>query len=102
MEVLINGNYIEYNINDKQDNCEIIDSFYIHDKETKIEFIKILIHNFDKFSKRSVMSYYREWKAHNILYKLGVQKERTGIVDLNIDEHWLLRLGYFFISFLKE
>lgn len=102
MDLLINGNFIEYSINKEQDNCTIIDSFYIHDKETKVQFIKMLIHNYEKFNKRSVNSYYREWKAHNILYKLGFAKERTKNVDLNINEYWWRRLGYFFISLLKE
>ena len=46
-------------------------------------------------SKRSML---REWAAHNGLYKLGYARERTGSVDMNEDETWLRRLGYFFLS----
>ena len=35
---------------------------------------------------RSYESWETEWRAHNVLYDLGIARERTGSVDLNEDE----------------
>mgnify|MGYP003296888632 CR=1 FL=1 len=47
---------------------------------------------------RKRASWIREWKAHNLLYKLGLFKSRTKSVDLNENESWFKRLGYFILS----
>ena len=38
-----------------------------------------------------------EWQAHNLLYWLGYQKDRTNNCDLNV-ESWYNRLIYFILS----
>ena len=44
--------------------------------------------------KRSIQSLKREWAVHNALHAMGVVRERTGHMDLNWPQHWLVRLGY--------
>lgn len=39
-----------------------------------------------------------EWSVHNLLYSLGIQKDRTKDVDLNINQHWYIKVGYFLLS----
>lgn len=41
----------------------------------------------------------REWRAHNLLYALGIARKHTGSVDLN-EEHWWRRIGYFVLSLM--
>lgn len=41
----------------------------------------------------------REWRAHNILYALGLWRERTRSVDLN-ENTWPVRACYFVLSCL--
>lgn len=47
---------------------------------------------------RSEASWIEEWKAHNVLYKFGIQPSRTKDVDLNEDETALRKLGYCLLS----
>lgn len=49
---------------------------------------------------RSKKSMIREWKAHNLLYKLGIEKDRTRNVDLNINQKWYVNWAYFLLSCL--
>lgn len=41
----------------------------------------------------------REWRAHNLLYALGIARARTKDVDLNF-ESWWRRIGYFVLSLM--
>lgn len=47
---------------------------------------------------RSNTSLYREWKAHNRLYKWHLFRSHTKDVDLGY-EPWYRRLCYFFLAF---
>ena len=49
---------------------------------------------------RTKESLIREWKAHNILYRWGYEKERTGSVDFSQYESRPRRIGYFILSIL--
>lgn len=79
-------------------NCKIIDSYKITDKQVMLDFIDELREKYKEFQVRTSLSYYREWKAHNTLYKLGLFKSHTKDVDLNIDEKLSKRICYFIIS----
>ena len=50
--------------------------------------------------KRTISGMIIEWRAHNLLYALGVKKERTGSVDLNLDVHPFFKICYFILSLL--
>ena len=47
---------------------------------------------------RTFRSQYREWKAHNLLYKFGIFPERTGSVDIDQNEPKWRRFVYAILS----
>ena len=100
MFILSDGTVIEYLI-EGQKNCKIKNSFLIKSKKLKYEFIAYLIRKYPQFLARSKKSYYREWKTHNIFYKLNILRKSTIDTDLNINESWWRRVGYFIVSALS-
>ena len=63
------------------------------------------IHGLDEYKQlqtagytRTFESEFKEWKAHNVLYGLGVLPERTGSVDIYQNESKLFRFGYAILS----
>lgn len=82
-------------------NIHIFDSHKIKRKRDMKGILKIVQYaSFNRgiFYTRKMSSWIREWKAHNILYKLGIHKERTNSVDLNEKESVLRKIGYFILS----
>lgn len=79
---------IEYVINDH--NIKIIDSWRVTDKETMAFILmKILINDeWGGTRDRHIAEYVREWKAHNILYKIPLRyfKEHAKDCDLSNNE----------------
>lgn len=59
-------------------------------------FIKFKIAGY----KRTLSSMQREWEAHNLLYRLGIFKTRTGSTDLENNESFILKAGYAVLSFI--
>ena len=53
----------------------------------------------DAIRRLSMATMVREWRAHNLLYALGIARKRTKDVDLN-ENPWYLRLGYFVLSLM--
>lgn len=47
---------------------------------------------------RSDNSIKREWAAHNWAYSLGIKRDKTADVDLNFEQKWYDKLGYFIIG----
>ena len=85
-----------------EDNTHIDNSYIIkHSKEMKDFLIKLRELIPDKnyaIHKRSINSMLQEWKAHNILYALGISVDRTKDVDLDIYETWYRKTAYFILS----
>ncbi len=50
--------------------------------------------------KRTLTSMRREWEAHNLLYKMGILKSRTGSTDLDNNESFIRKAGYAVLSFI--
>lgn len=50
------------------------------------------------FQERTYKSMVREWRAHNLLHSLGIQRKRTGSVDLNLGDPWYIRAVYYILS----
>jgi len=90
------GTVLEYAV--IGDNCKVCNSYRITKKRLKLEFICYLRETHPLFKIRSIGSYYREWKAHNILYKLHLFRRSTADSDLCIYEYRWRRIGYFIIS----
>ena len=82
-------------------NVHIEDSYLIRSNETKKEILTIILSNTVFAYKRTIGSWLREWRAHNVLYKWGYQPDRTKSVDLNEDETQIRKIGYFLLSIFE-
>jgi hypothetical protein len=47
---------------------------------------------------RTIKSEYQEWAAHNVLYQLGILKDRTGSADIDQNEPKWRRCVYAILS----
>lgn len=77
-------------------NIHIPNSFEITKRK---EMKKILLqvkfeHPECEVFKRKLWSLCSEWKAHNRLYKLGIEPDRTKSVDLNYPIKWWVNIFY--------
>lgn len=77
-------------------NIHIENSFEIKKRK---EMKKILLqikseHPECEVFNRKLWSLCSEWKAHNRLYKLGIEPDRTKSVDLNYPLKWYVELIY--------
>ena len=43
-----------------------------------------------------------EWYAHNLLYRLGIKKDKTADVDLDYPLSWYMKLGYWILGTLGK
>lgn len=84
----------------------IKDSYQITSKED-IEAVLEYIRSLDEYKKLKEVGYTRtpksefyEWRGHNILYKLGYKRERTGSVDIDQNEPMWRRFIYVILSML--
>ena len=78
-------------------NCHIIDSYrFVDNDKLKTDFITHLLDVYPTFltGKRNIKSYVTEWKAHNILYRLGLFKKSVQDSDLDVNEPRIRRAGY--------
>lgn len=69
-----------------EDNTSIIDSYQVKsivDMEEILRLLKAEGTAEMAINKRNIFSMIYEWRAHNLLYALGIEKARTGSVDLN-------------------
>ena len=82
-------------------NVHIEDSYLIRSNETKKEILTIILSNTVFAYNRTIGSWLREWRAHNVLYRCGYQPDRTKSVDLNEDETQIRKIGYFLLSIFK-
>lgn len=95
MSVLIyNDKEIEYKVSNV--NLAIINSYKIKNKaDMKNILYKIMNqeseHKFDVF-KRSVKGMVQEWRAHNIIYNLGLFRTHTCTVDLEANQKWIFKI----------
>lgn len=47
---------------------------------------------------RTIFGMICEWRAHNLLWALGIKKERTKHIDLELKVKWYYKIGYFVLS----
>lgn len=90
-----------------EDNTTIVDSFKIKSsKDMKAILSKIrdkvstdiALYNRAAIYNRSISSMIHEWRVHNMLFSMGILKERTKDVDLNINQRWYIKALYAIIS----
>ncbi len=77
----------------------------ISDMEDVIDTLREMVKNLQTkddwaINKRSKAGMIIEWRAHNLLYFLGICYDRTGSVDLDLNEPWYRKLGYLILSTL--
>lgn len=91
-----------YECNTGSNNTTIYNSY----KVTHIDEMGYIIDNIRKqyplssVNKRTKFSLINEWRAHNLLHTLGLYKDRTEHVDLNMGNNILYNIGYFIGSLL--
>lgn len=88
--------------NDGYSNCKVINSYKIISRRTQKAFLRKILGEYPVFQARPVRSYIREWRAHNTLFRWGVEEYRTRDADLNIDEKKIRRFCYFFLSLIPQ
>lgn len=78
-----------------KNNLHIPDS-WIYSKHNFRDILKAIReeHPDSDVWERSDGSLCREWATHNLLYALGIARERTKDVDLNYPQKWYVRIGY--------
>ena len=88
-----------YTINSAAGVCSIKDGYLITSKAEMLRFINEHLTT-APFNKRSVKSYLREWRAHNLLYIWKFRIEDVKDIDLDVNEARWRRFGYLILSLL--
>ena len=95
-EFVVNGIRIKYSVS--VDNVHIENSYRVKRVEDMRDIlIRIRASTMYQY-KRTDDSWVNEWLAHNWLYSLGYEKERTGSVDLSEKESKWRRFVYSVIA----
>lgn len=91
--------YNNYNIILSKNNIHIEDSYkckHIKDMKKILTYIKLQ----STAWPRSTFGMINEWRAHNLLYSIGIYKSRTASVDFEANPKWYLSIVYFCLSLL--
>lgn len=104
MKITIHYEGLEIYAEAYTDSTHIEDSVRIkrsRDMRAVLELIRLKLTGESLFSvnRLGLGTMVAEWRAHNLLYALGVARKRTQDVDLN-DNPWWLRLAYGVLSCL--
>lgn len=88
-----------------ENNTHIEDSYKITKNKVMYNILNQIrisnIHNRNlAIFNRSLKSMIIEWRAHNLLYKLHICRERTRNVDLNLNEPLYKRISYYIFHML--
>lgn len=88
-------------VNISEDCTTILDSYKVKspwDMESILYYIKAESSADMAVNKRSISSMIYEWRVHNLLYALGILRDRTCSVDLNLNQPWYIKALYAIIS----
>lgn len=85
--------------------CLHIENSYLLTSENLIKHVLEMIHETQMYEdlkkagyNRTLESEYREWRAHNFLYEIGYERERTKHVDIDQNESGLRKFIYAILS----
>lgn len=99
------GNIEVHFVNSWSNPCIHIENSHIVTDKTDILKTLNYIHNTDEYKKlleigykRTLKSEFYEWVGHNVLYRFGILKKRTGSVDIDNNEPIWRRIVYAFLS----
>ena len=84
-----------------ENNTTIFDSYLVKspwDMESIIYYIKAETSDEYAVNKRNIPGMIYEWRVHNLLYSLGIKRDRTKDVDLNINQPWYIKAAYTILS----
>lgn len=84
-----------------EDNTTIFDSYKVKspwDMKSIIYCIKAEASDKMAINKRNISSMIYEWRTHNLLYALGIMRDRVKSVDLNTGQPWYIKALYAIIS----
>lgn len=84
-----------------ENNTTIFDSHLVKspwDMESIIYYIKAETSDEYAINKRNISSMIYEWRVHNLLYSLGILRDRVKDVDLNTGQPWYIKSLYFILS----
>ena len=84
-----------------ENNTTIFDSHLVKspwDMESIIYYIKAETSDEYAINKRNVSSMIYEWRVHNLLYSLGILRDRVKDVNLNTGQPWYIKALYFILS----
>lgn len=81
----------------------IIDSYLVTGRKDMKEVLRVIRTDVEDdkalaIHKRSLSSMIKEWRVHNLLYSLGIKRDRTKSVDLNINQPWYVKAAYAILS----
>ena len=83
-------------------NTHIVDSCSIKSKEAMREFLQRLREEVSEemaVNQRDIESQIREWRSHNLFYRIHVFRSRTKDVDLELKQVWYRELFCCVVSF---
>ena len=63
-----------------------------------LQLVEYASKNYNIKYERTIGSWMREWKAHNILYALRIRRSSSQHTDLDEDESLGRRIAYFILS----
>lgn len=93
---------IELHSNVSRSCCTIFDSYKLYKSKDIVQYVQELRNTLGdpmlSINQRDFDSMVREWKAHNILYTLNIQKERTKSVDLETNQSKVVSFGWRILS----
>lgn len=84
-----------------ENNTTIFDSHLVKspwDMKSIICLIKSKVSDNCAIKKRSISGMVYEWRVHNLLYSLGILRDRVKDVDLNTNQPWYVKALYFILS----
>lgn len=100
-KVIIRYNDLALRVIATEDNTNIEDSYRVKNYLDMVNILTMIQEECDSslaINKRGLCGMVNEWRVHNLLYSLGIQRDRTKSVDLNIGQPWYVKVAYFLIS----
>ena len=89
-------------IKSSRNNTCISDSYKVKNIESMQDLLYLIRGEIkDKkaaIHKRGIWSMTHEWRAHNLLYSLGIKRDRTKDVDLDVNQPWYIKVAYSVLS----
>lgn len=102
MELSVQYNQHDFKIIVDKTNTHIENSYRITKRKDMRNLLKLIQEKTEEeyiINQLSISSQIHEWRAHNLLYAFGIQRNRTKDVDLN-KESWWRRACYAILSLL--